>query len=554
MYECRRSRSRPSWPPDQPAYDLLALLDRTGSECTGLRCYGGPSLILARRILLLRSIFCLRRFVTHRRPPSHLGNHNSSPFLGTSPARVWHRRRSAKRTGAVVVRCVFGDAVKTTNVSPHAMMLVAALALAMAGCPGGQADDSKGRRDGGPGGSSAADAGARANPIDVDRFCAEAIPAYCSHLARCRPQDALESYDDCLVDQGPRWCAELLTVQRLASVKAGRMYWHAARAAQCIDDMNARACRTSKVRQCVPSKLLLGQVETGDACLFPASGGASECRRGYCRFSEPCTAACSSLLAQGATCTSLIDCAGGLYCIDNATNGDCGASAGSGACTCQPRLRLDDPCSVEAGAPACEVGLFCMAGHCARQPLAAGSPCKWAVDCEGDLACLADPSGATCAPRREAGGECRSIDDCAAGLTCLANGRCGPFVTTEQIGGDCADPSDVDGGGDCGLGYTCALVGCMARQTSLGGSCPWSENDCYGKGLYCVRTGPNSATCQVAAQLGESCYTRPCADPSLQCRSGTCSKRGALGDACVDAEDCASGNCFVTQCAQACQP
>jgi hypothetical protein len=392
-----------------------------------------------------------------------------------------------------------------------------------------------------------------AQAVDIAEFCAQAVPAYCAHLARCRPEDAREPTNECLSHQGPAWCADIVTPARLASVQAGRMYWNPMQAGQCIDDLAAKACRTSRAHwQCSADNLMVGLVETGGTCVFEVFNFTSDCRRGYCHFTQPCAGTCSSLAGQGAACKSVLDCAGGLYCMDASTGADCsGASAG---CTCQPALRRDDPCSSGAGAPACDPGLVCLGGRCVKQRLGEGQACKSHDDCEGDLACLAGASGLACGLRRGVDGDCDSIEDCSAGLTCRFDGRCGPYVMVDQIGGDCKDPDNVKAGGDCGLGYTCTLIGCRKRQTALGADCAWDNDYCLGRGLQCITVALDTRVCQLPASVGASCNLVECASPDLRCVNGKCAVRAAIGETCsgVDSGECASGNCFAGQCADSC--
>jgi hypothetical protein len=385
--------------------------------------------------------------------------------------------------------------------------------------------------------------------VDIAEFCALAVPAYCAHLARCRPADAREPPNECLSHQGPDWCARIVTPGGLASVQAGRMYWYSIQAGQCIDDLAATACRTSRVySQCSARNLIGGLVEAGGTCVFESSSSC-DCRVGYCQSTQPCQGTCSQVLGQGEGCPGLFGCAGGLHCINPSTGADCGTSAG---CTCQPALRWGDPCSSDTNAPPCDPGLVCLGGRCGQQRLGEGQTCKSHNDCEGDLACLAGPTGSICGLRRAAGGDCVSIEDCKAGLTCRFDGHCGPFVMVEQFGEDCKEQDSLVGGGDCGLGYSCSTIGCRKRQTAFGADCGLDHLYCFGRDLQCLPGGGlDRHNCQLPASVGASCMLE-CASPDLRCVSGKCALRAAIGDACADDEQCASGNCFAGQCSDSC--
>jgi hypothetical protein len=189
---------------------------------------------------------------------------------------------------------------------------MALVLLATASCQGNQARPNDG---------DAASPQAPTVSIELASFCAQAVPAYCDHLARCRPNQAMEPHADCLVRQGTTWCAELLSPKFLASVAAGRMRWNSFQASQCVQDMAAPACRTSKASTaCSTRALFTGTVAAGGACTWILLA-PSECRRGYCQTTTPCAGTCTSMLADGASCAYEADCAGGLYCIDPATGG-----------------------------------------------------------------------------------------------------------------------------------------------------------------------------------------------------------------------------------------
>jgi hypothetical protein len=411
-----------------------------------------------------------------------------------------------------------------------------ALVLEVASCHGKQAP------------SSLADGSVEQGPvalIELADFCAKAVPAYCSHLARCRPQQANEPYGDCLAHQGPAWCAGLVLPKFVASVAAGRMRWDAVRAGTCVDNLAAASCRTLRASEaCSPDDLFAGTVEPGGACLATVLGYRSECRRGYCKRTGPCVGTCTPLQTEGSTCTSIIDCAGGLYCIDPASGADCSQG---GSCTCVPRLRGGDAC-LPTG-PACDTGFTCVRGYCAEVLRGQGQPCRASRDCAGDLACLPTSGGDTCGPRGQKGDSCRNIEECAAGLTCRQDRLCGPFSTETE---DCADGDSLHGGGDCALGYTCLTVRCAPRPTTAGQACGQRTQTCFGKNLYCSA----EFACAAPAQSGESCEVLPCADPSLDCRTTdrrtTCVPRLPLGAACVVDEDCASDLCYPDVCVAAC--
>ena len=360
---------------------------------------------------------------------------------------------------------------------------MAFLLLATASCQGNQASPNHG--DG-------ASPQAPAVAIELAAFCAQAVPAYCDNLARCRPNQAMEPYADCLVHQGPTWCAELLSPKFLASIAAGRTRWSSTQASQCVQDLAAPACRTTKASTaCSSLALFTGTVAAGGACTW-IQLAPSECRRGYCQTTTPCSGTCTSLLADGATCTDESDCAGGLYCIDPATGRD---RSGSTACTCTPRQRQGDACA--SAGPACDNGFGCVAGFCTVLRLGSGQPCKYNEECEGDLVCRPSGAGSACGPRSKSGDPCTNTEECEAGLTCRKDGRCGPYVHSPD---DCASVNAGYGGGDCALGFICSLGSCEPRPTA-GGSCGLLAQECFGKNLYCRSNGTRTEPQTICAGL-----------------------------------------------------
>jgi len=401
------------------------------------------------------------------------------------------------------------------------------LALTLLACP---SEDPEPRRDWTP---------EAVAPIAFADFCAAAVPAYCRHLERCRPADAAEPYEDCLVHQGAAWCAAFEEADLAEGLTAGRLTWDAAEAGRCVADLAAPACRTEKASRRCTSELFSGAVEPGGACVSRDGVTAGpECRSGVCARSSACAGACAFGTGLGEPCDASYLCGDGRWC-----RGPSGGACEGTGCTCEARPGEGAACPDPSREDVCARGLVCRAGACAR-PGGPGTPCASALGCDGDLRCTAG----ACAARAAAGAPCAFIDDCAAGLTCRADGRCGPFAAEDD---PCAHPSDLHGGGDCGLGAHCFGGLCLARERSLLADC-LGRNGCFGRDLYCTVVAGLFSVCRGPAGPGQRCYEAPCADPTTHCQGGTCVARGGSGAECFDTEDCLSGICYALACVDAC--
>lgn len=392
-------------------------------------------------------------------------------------------------------------------------------------------------------------------PRAMAGFCAEAVPAWCDHLARCRPEEAREPYQDCLVGQGAAWCEGLVSAGREAAAAAGRLEWVPILAGHCVQDLAAPTCRTVAAEQGC-ARVFAGRVAPGQACLEEA-----ECRLGGCTAAATCPATCAGRADVGEPCADHAACGAGLLCYRADRSDFCGGAAG---CTCAPAAdpSAGAPCSEAPGAAPCAAGQRCLAGRCEPVRAGPGEPCRGGRPCDGDLACLAD-EGDRCGPPRSGGERCLLIDECAAGLTCRQGGRCGPFVE-----GPATCRPFAGAGGDCALGWSCAPDGrCVRRPTSAGATCASRLElgapglaPCFGAGIACGLEG-GAWTCLPPALLGEACGDRPCADAAQGCVhrctatacQRACEARQEAGAACGTDDACRSGACLPDRtCAPAC--
>jgi hypothetical protein len=162
-----------------------------------------------------------------------------------------------------------------------------------------------------------------------------------------------------------------------------------------------------------------------------------------------------------------------------------------------------------------------------------GSPCTMDVVCAGLGVCVQGrcaPACADCPPRKDAGEACASDDDCASARCASAAYTCGPKL---DAGEACSRSSDcVDG--YCDLTFTCA------PKLGAGAPCPYAA--ACKTGLICDLS--DGGVCTTPRALGAAC------DDSSQCASGycdsfslVCGAKHDLGGLCVTPADCASGAC-----------
>jgi hypothetical protein len=247
-----------------------------------------------------------------------------------------------------------------------------------------------------------------------------------------------------------------------------------------------------------------------------------------------------------------------------------------------------------AGAPACAPGLVCRGasgaacGTCTAAEYADGHPCDYDDDCQGGRCLSTGDGGWACgspSSQKGVGEPCATFADCRDNLICTY-GVDAVCVQWARVGEPCTPERSIF----CVRGATCSTeVGTGTCQPLLpdGAACPrgrdparacldWCvfpsadapEGTCgippSGPGpcaayrddhsLFCpaatyqeaeADAGPYPATCMCRAQRPEGAAC----DAAVQCltglcRSGNCSTPDrAVGDACSEDPECASGRC-----------
>lgn len=268
------------------------------------------------------------------------------------------------------------------------------------------------------------------------------------------------------------------------AVADGTTTYDRARALTCLDQVDALTCNQ------------IAWANASGAEIFPYD----------------CSLTMRGSLAADAECTHGFQCASGICDLPAA----CDAP---GACAAAPGL--DASCAVAE--PYCADGLVCDAGTCVpREPL----PAPVALD--------ADCSAAPCVD----GAYCRAADD-----TCVAR---------QTDGTACSATAP------CDYGYHCATDTSTCRPTAMPGEpCTFGRYDCaFGAACVTLSTMAPATTCAAWGRLGAKCglamdlgsmeaEIAGCVDSWCDLPTGlqgTCTAFTAVGQVCVEAEECGLDN------------
>ncbi len=272
------------------------------------------------------------------------------------------------------------------------------------------------------------------------------------------------------------------------AIANGTVIYDGARAAACVSELEAAGCDVFESR---------------------FSSGA-------------CGAAIVGTIAAGGACSISAQCVGDAYC-----------SFAAGACpgTCQARLGSGAMCMSD---DECQSGLSCDGGMC-RAPAGAGASCGGmsGVECRAGTLCLGAMGGMP--------GTCRATSDA---FSAAAGASCDP--RTGEL---------------CVEGQHCTLTTFMPPTTfaftcegplAAGAACRLAFPDACPAGQICDANpfmGMPDGTCQPLPVDGQACASNRCAD-GHRCEMGTCRRVQGIGGACTTGEDCYSGNCDASVCAE----
>lgn len=453
--------------------------------------------------------------------------------------------------------------------SPWALTAVAALAVALAGCP---------KPDTTPE-DAGVDAGVVISPVEM---CDRISTARCGLIQRCYSAFARESEADCRSLEKSRCLAEYTRLK--PSFEAKKVEIDAEKILSCEQRMQTSACVPSfppgygggvaaPFSDCrIGTGLLRGKVPSGETC-----DEAVECAQGsVCvKPGGVCKGTCSSYSQEDEPCG--FGCAEGLYCDGMGTSKDPSDDR------CKKAKGLNEACQSSGE---CQADLWC--DKVCKQRGSVNDPCQFDPQrlstCAPGLACDVAPyfSGlGTCVVPQQQGGSCRFHWSCAPGLVCYdldwstfpdspppSPGTCTPTV---PVDGPCAfTPYSFFLGDVCAAGSTCNPDGTCGVRPTLGEACSPFTQSCSGQEVYCKpsESGADTGTCTGPANLNDRCATRLSSGQAVQipCSSGYCDTETtlkclppdkALGEECASDGECLSGRCAVQEdrtrrCADAC--
>jgi len=315
--------------------------------------------------------------------------------------------------------------------------------------------------------------------------------AYCDLLRRCWGDllPIILPGEDCEQLVETRVSDEFARVEQ--AIAAGKVRYDGTKVRACLDKLKTAGCTNpAEPPECIAASD--GTVPEGGECSMSVecAGGAT-----YCQTDGTCPGRCVPLETAGGTCRRDADCAPTLKCSETTQR-------------CFVPAAVGEAC--EAGAPACQEGIFCIGsdndagrqGQCRTLTdgfsVGAGEAClQTAPFCEPSLRCVVESF----------------------------NQATGTGVTR------CAQP--VASGAPCQLAYPDV--------------CPGDQ--------YCaVASGALTGRCTAKPGNGQPCARRttteePVCAPGTRCDAGTCRQLQRLGGSCQSNNVCYSGNCINNGCA-----
>lgn len=375
----------------------------------------------------------------------------------------------------------------------------ALLALATAGCGGGNSFTASGAGDAGGtasvGGAGGGGAGTGPALSEIPSIFAQAM---CSAVTGCSTSAAG-------LFLGANDCATLVAAQIKngslpgfqAAVDAGTLKYDPSAVQGCLDAISNGGCLYSNNPYIAACELALGgTVDEGGACAID-----EECKGDlYCKYGGTCPGTCSLREQQDSLCRTNKDCQSGLTCF--VTTGT------TGRCTVKPTL---------------------------------GQGCGYDVPSE-------------CSPQSGDAVICWGASSTKEGQCVAVNA-----IASQGIGNDCS----VLASSLCVSGATCALAsialnGTCVDVSSSATSCTFSFPDPCDKEQYCTATAPNTpGTCSLLPTANQPCVTgiiaqfsnkvcapdHVCVTTAAPSTGGTCVKYRQNGEACSGDKVCYSGRC-----------
>ena len=331
--------------------------------------------------------------------------------------------------------------------------------------------------------------------------------------------------------------SEFDTGDESADVKAGKLVYDGAKAAQCLAVM-------------------------GSMCFAELDSEPAACKDVF-----------SGVLADGATCD------GNKYCKSRYCKLELGKECG----VCAVAAKTGEKC--ETMGDGCVTGNACIEGTCiANGTVAIGGKCNSDKNCLPDHDCDWNSQPSVCKARGAKDAVCKNNQDCSKGLVCLMatfgakDGKCGAAVAANQpcqkvggpdnescaAGSSCCVPATWDGKSlpdakclpllkladactshmQCGLDGECKDGKCALLPAKAGDACgaagaPGTPKRC-GAGLQCGAADK----CAALSKVGEACKSKGHCEKGLDCNDADkCYAPSGPGGACdsQNSEYCANG-------------
>jgi hypothetical protein len=416
---------------------------------------------------------------------------------------------------------------------------------------------------------------------DIESYCRRHAERLCAAMVQCTPQVARSTEAEC-VTSSEETCLHAARAWQIPGVMAGRVAFDPAAAAACLEGSDRGPCGLAWTSEAACRRVFEPRVASGGACL-----NDGECLGGICDRTQTCPGVCAAQGKPGDDCSRYpcdpavaacaagpgptrqcvaktrgmvcrphtSDCAAVDYCRSMRDGLPCQSSPAQGECVCAARAPAGGACKL---ADECAPGLGCAGGQCRAPVSQQGEPCSYAqgVTCAGGLACLITDGrrsalAGTCGPMRPEGSACYWVE-CQRGLDCAG----ASIDESAPRQGTCrakAGPGQACRPFGCTLGYLCDQGVCVSRPAA-GQSCVaigGGERFCFGPGLWC--SGYSRGTCTqppaVGQPCGEACDGAGYCDPF---GTGTCLRRKAAGQVCLNDRECDSGTCSLQVCAPRC--
>jgi|SRR5690554_1502131 len=273
-------------------------------------------------------------------------------------------------------------------------------------------------------GESADSDASEGTTITADSWSANYSAAICKQAFSCCSSDEiLPAFGRLLLDfESEAQCVGTYGLYKrgknkakIASVKAGRIIFHANKATECLDAIRSRTCAEPIIPEddAIDACTLIfeANVDEGGAC-----GTSEDCRQGFCEGLEfgndELLGTCTRLGETGDSCHESVECAQGYHCY-----GRWDVELSETVATCQKTAELGDECMTYCGEGAyCEYDpqqdkRFCV-------PLKAEGETCALDECNGETYCAGEANlgnGICTASTRDDWEPCEHSGECKSG-------------------------------------------------------------------------------------------------------------------------------------------